>query len=205
MMNKRRIIITLLLMLMMILFAIPAAHAAVDCNAAPAPGVDWSGCDKTNQDFTNADLSGMILVGTDFSGSTFNNTNMSGSDLTNAVMHNMGSGSGLVGPLNANGSKIDGLDLTNNSNIVFATFAGTSGVPLLPAVPPATVIIQCPGGTFANYVDTQCTWTPTAVTMLGMSVEPAGELLPFAAVGALGLVSGLFIAGLRRRREAVAI
>jgi len=205
MINKQRIIITLLLMLMMILFAIPAAHAAVDCDADPEPGVDWSGCVKTNQNFTNVDLSGMILVGTDFSGSTFNNTNMSGSDLTNAIMQNMIFGSGVVGPFNANGAKVDGLDMTENSSIVFATFYLASGVPLLPDVPPATVIIQCPSSTWANYETSQCTWTPTAVTMLGMSVEPSGELLPFAAVGVLGLVSGLFISGLRRRREVVAV
>ncbi|MFN2122480.1 MAG: pentapeptide repeat-containing protein, partial [Candidatus Promineifilaceae bacterium] len=187
------------------LFAIPAAHAA-DCNAAPAAGVDWSGCDKTGQDFTDADLSDMILVGTDFTGSTFDNTDMSGSNLTGAIMDNIVTGEvGVIGPINANGAVIDGFDLSNNDVVIFATFFGASGTPLLPGVPPATVIIQCPGGNFANYVDTQCTWTPTAVTMLGMSVEPAGGLLPFAAVAALGLISGLFIAGLRRRREVVAV
>ena len=205
-MKKRHMIVTLLMLLLMILFAIPAAHAA-DCNAAPAAGVDWSGCDKTGQDFTDADLSDMILVGTDFTGSTFDNTDMSGSNLTGAIMDNIVTGEvGVIGPINANGAVIDGFELSNNDVVIFATFFGASGTPLLPAAPPATVIIQCPPGNWAIYNsgDT-CSWVPTAVTMLGMSVEPAGELLPFAAVGALGMISGLFIAGLRRRREVVAV
>jgi len=205
-MKKRHMIVTLLLMLLMILFAIPAAYAA-DCNVAPGAGVDWSGCDKTNQDFTNADLRGMIMAGTDFTGSTFNNTDMTGSDLRGAIMDNIVTGTfGVVGPIKANGALIEGLDLSNNDVVIFANFFGSTGEPLLPAAPPATVILICPGGNTALYNsgDT-CTWTPTAVTMLGMSVEPAGGLLPFAAVAALGLISGLFIAGLRRRREVVAV
>jgi hypothetical protein len=205
MMNKRHMIISLLLLV--ILFAIPAAQAAPDCGAGPGPGVDWSGCDMTGMDFTNADLSDMILVGTDFTGSTFNNTDMSGSNLTGAIMQNIVTGEvGVVGPINANNAQIEGLDLTNNDVVIFATFVDASGTPMLPPAPPATVTIQCPAGNWVIYnTGGTCNWVPTAVTMLGMSVEPSVALLPFTAVGVMALVSGLFIAGLRKRREVVAV
>lgn len=204
-MNRRNLSISVLIVLALGLLLIPAAQAAPDCTAGPGPGIDWSGCDKTNQDFTNADLSDMILVGTDFTGSTFDNTNLSGSDARGAIMRDMGTGSGVIGPINLNGAQVNGLDLSGNTTIVFATFFGASGTPILPEVPPATIFLQCPGGNLANYVDSFCSWVPTAVSLQGLSGASAVEPLPFAAVASLGLISAVFVAGSRTREEEAAV
>ena len=52
-----------------------------DCNAAPAPMVNWSMCDKSGIELDGANLEGAILVETDFSDAIITNTDMSGANL----------------------------------------------------------------------------------------------------------------------------
>ncbi len=53
--------------------------AAPQCQTAPAPGLDWRGCDKSNIVLQDGDLQGANLVETDFSA-----TDLRGADLTSA-------------------------------------------------------------------------------------------------------------------------
>ena len=69
----------------------PKAYAASpNCAAAPAPGVDLSGCDFTGADLrswviTGADLRGAKLSGTDFRGANLMDVNISGATVSNTT------------------------------------------------------------------------------------------------------------------------
>ena len=53
-----------------------------DCEDEAAPGVNWTGCDKSSLNLQNADLSGAILTKVDFS-----DTNLSGARITDAELN----------------------------------------------------------------------------------------------------------------------
>jgi uncharacterized protein YjbI with pentapeptide repeats len=55
-----------------------------DCNADPAPGVNWSNCDKSGIELDGANLQGANLMGTNFSGAALSNTDLSGAHLGGA-------------------------------------------------------------------------------------------------------------------------
>lgn len=64
----------------------PAPSDIADCNAPPAPGVNWSGCDKTTLNDAGLDLRNANLQGTLFSGNTMFMWDLSGADLTGAQL-----------------------------------------------------------------------------------------------------------------------
>lgn len=62
---KSKILKLISLNLVLTLSVITNVYAVVDCNAKPAPGVDWSHCDKSYQEFDKGTrFYGMILKGT---------------------------------------------------------------------------------------------------------------------------------------------
>ncbi len=62
-----------------------AAITATDCSAAPAPGVNWDGCDKSGLTFYGVDLRGASLVGTDFSDATIGLSDLRDADMSGAL------------------------------------------------------------------------------------------------------------------------
>lgn len=56
----------------------------VDCDAAPAPGVNLSGCDLSDMDLRGVDLSGATLRGTSFRGSNLSDAKFIGTDARGA-------------------------------------------------------------------------------------------------------------------------
>lgn len=58
--------------------------ATVDCNAEPAKGVDWHGCDKSGILLAGADLRGADLSKTNLSGSTLSYTDLTGARIEGA-------------------------------------------------------------------------------------------------------------------------
>lgn len=61
--------------------AVDPPQPPVDCSAPPAPGVNWSGCDKSGIDLTGAVLDRALLVGTDLSDSILDRVSLVGADL----------------------------------------------------------------------------------------------------------------------------
>jgi len=66
-----------------------------NCNIAPAPKVNWRGCDKsgtllTGSDFTAANLSRTKFNSTDLSGSRFPSANLAQADLSYATLNQSG-------------------------------------------------------------------------------------------------------------------
>src|SRR5262245_57004025 len=62
--------------------------AAAACNEEPAPGVDWSECQKTRLMFGSADLSNGEFVETVFSATDLSKANLAGANLTLADLSN---------------------------------------------------------------------------------------------------------------------
>jgi uncharacterized protein YjbI with pentapeptide repeats len=62
------------------------ADAADDCHDAPAPGIDWQNCDRTNLMLSGSDLSGANLAGADFSATDLRNNNLTGANLEKATL-----------------------------------------------------------------------------------------------------------------------
>lgn len=56
-----------------------------DCDAEPAPGVNWSGCDKSGIELDGANLQAANLMDTNFSGAYLTNVDMSGAHLGGAI------------------------------------------------------------------------------------------------------------------------
>jgi uncharacterized protein YjbI with pentapeptide repeats len=76
----------------------PTTHAV---SPAPAPGVDWSGCDLSQAIFQDADLTDANLTNANFtnaflSGSVFTGANISGANFSGAVMNAIISGTGGI-------------------------------------------------------------------------------------------------------------
>ncbi|BCH20653.1 hypothetical protein MesoLjLb_04380 [Mesorhizobium sp. L-8-3] len=62
------------------------AAAAPDCQTAPAPGLDWRGCDKSNIVLQDGNLEGADLVGTDFSASDLRGARLASANLERATL-----------------------------------------------------------------------------------------------------------------------
>lgn len=61
-----------------------APASAADCSAPAAPGVDWSGCDKSDLFLSHADLRGANLSGTILTDAFLPNVNLAGANLSGA-------------------------------------------------------------------------------------------------------------------------
>jgi uncharacterized protein YjbI with pentapeptide repeats len=61
-----------------------AGPAWAGCNDAPAPGVDWTQCEKPRLLLRAANLTGAQLAGADFNGTDLQNAKLVGADLTHA-------------------------------------------------------------------------------------------------------------------------
>jgi len=152
------------------MLAVAGAGAAPDCAAVPAPGVDWSGCDKSaasgiGDALKNADLSSMILVGTNFTGTDLKNAELSDTQIE--------------------GADFSGADVKN------ATFSGALGTPIVSATGDWSNT-TCPNGTAAAATEPYCSWEPLAVTLVGAggSVVTAGwpaALFGLLLAGSAGL------------------
>ena len=101
------------------------AHAA-DCGAEPAPGVNWSSCDKSGLDLagvdlTAADLSGTNLSNADLTGSILTNANLQAATLTGATLNDVTWGATPTGSSDAY-TMIEGttLDVTTTQAGVLA-------------------------------------------------------------------------------------
>lgn len=98
-----------------------AALAAVTCptvdpgtgavTPAPAPGVDWAGCDLSNAYLYGADMSGAQLQNANLTSAYLNTADLAGADLTDATLKSA-SASG-----NLSGATLSGADLTSTSMI----------------------------------------------------------------------------------------
>lgn len=86
----------------------PRAAAAVACpvvdaatgavTPAPAPGIDWLGCNLTDANLTGADLSGADLLGTTLVNANLTDSNLSGANLAAAQLNNTSfTGASLTG------------------------------------------------------------------------------------------------------------
>ncbi len=62
------------------------ASAAPQCQTAPAPGLDWRGCDKSNIVLQDGDLQGADLVETDFSATDLRGANLASANLERATL-----------------------------------------------------------------------------------------------------------------------
>jgi uncharacterized protein YjbI with pentapeptide repeats len=106
-----------------------AGGAAIDCNAAPRPGINLSGCDLTGRNLTTADLTGANLAGANLTGVDLSSgillgANLAGANLTNADL------SGLR-PMDLRGSNLAGAKLAGadfqGADFVGANLAGATG------------------------------------------------------------------------------
>jgi uncharacterized protein YjbI with pentapeptide repeats len=96
--------------------------AAANCSADPAPGVDWTDCDKKVIILSGSDFSAATLVGTDFTSTDLRDSNLMTANLEKAALVR----ASLAGS-HAEGAKFDRIEAyrTNFSRIQAkgATFA----------------------------------------------------------------------------------
>lgn len=62
------------------------AAAAPDCQTAPAPGLNWRGCNKSNIVLQGGNLAGADLVETDFSATDLRDANLASANLERATL-----------------------------------------------------------------------------------------------------------------------
>jgi uncharacterized protein YjbI with pentapeptide repeats len=102
----------------------PTVSASGALSPAPAPGVDWDGCNLANAVLTDADLAGANLSGATMTNDLMARANLSDADLAGASMFNASGNPDLAGAdLNGatltddlfNGANLAGADLTNVS------------------------------------------------------------------------------------------
>jgi uncharacterized protein YjbI with pentapeptide repeats len=61
-------------------------QAAPDCSASPAPGIDWTECDKKLIILSGSDLNGATLVDVDFTSTDLRGTNLLAANLEKATL-----------------------------------------------------------------------------------------------------------------------
>jgi hypothetical protein len=93
-----------------------AVYAA--CSDAPAPGVDWAGCDKSFTDLSGVDLSGADLTNANLSVATLKGADLTGTFLADAVLL----GTDLTGAI------LDRIDLTG-AVLRAAILTDATGIP----------------------------------------------------------------------------
>lgn len=96
------------------LMSASTASAEVDCRAAAAPGVDWTGCEKKLIILRGDDLNGANLVEVDFTSTDLRDTNLLAANLEKATLVR----ASLAGA-DAKGTKFDRIEAyrTDFSNI----------------------------------------------------------------------------------------
>ena len=68
------------------LASLGAASAKPDCSADPAPGVDWTECDKKLIILSGSDFNGATLVGTDFTSTDLRDSNLLAANFEKATL-----------------------------------------------------------------------------------------------------------------------
>ncbi|MVA98127.1 pentapeptide repeat-containing protein [Nitratireductor sp. CAU 1489] len=105
--------------IIVLLLATGAAQAA-DCRSAPAPGIDWRDCNKSNLILKDADLEGAALVDTDFSetdlrGARLVSANLEKATLLRASLAGASAEKANFGKVEAYRSDLSGLSAENAS------------------------------------------------------------------------------------------
>ena len=102
--------------------ACPTVSPSGDVSPAPAPGVDWDGCDLASAVLTGADLAGANLSNANLTGDLMAHADLADADLAGANLFNTAGNPDLAGAdLNGaeltdalfNGADLQGADLTN--------------------------------------------------------------------------------------------
>jgi hypothetical protein len=93
------------------------ATRAADCNAAPAPGVNWAGCDRAGDrlagfDLRGARLSGARLGDSDLQRAQLNYADLSGSSLVGARLDQAALFGANLSGADLRGASFDGADLS---------------------------------------------------------------------------------------------
>ena len=106
----------------------PAPPDIADCNAAPAPGVNWSGCDKSALSDDGLDLRNANLQGTIFSGNTMYMWDLSGADMSGAQLDGGSTTLSALRGANLNGATLDGREILysdlSSADLQLASLAG---------------------------------------------------------------------------------
>ncbi len=84
----------------------------VNCEAAPAPGVNWSNCRLEGRDFANADLAGSHLTNGRFAGALLRAANLSAADLAYADLTRVNLRAARLEGARLVGTDLSGADLT---------------------------------------------------------------------------------------------
>lgn len=98
-----------------------APASAADCSVPAAPGVDWSGCDKSDLFLSSADLRGANLSGTILTNAFLPQANLAGANLSGASAQGADFYQG-----NLSGANLSGIDLTSG----LTKFANLTGINL---------------------------------------------------------------------------
>jgi uncharacterized protein YjbI with pentapeptide repeats len=103
----------------------PTVSAAGDVSPAPAPGVDWDGCNLANAVLTDANLAGANLAGATMTNDLMTRANLSNANLAGASMVNASGNPDLAGA-DLNGATLTD-DLFNGANLAGADLTNLSG------------------------------------------------------------------------------
>ena len=159
-------------------------HIAGDCTAPAAPGVDWSGCDKSGAVLQAVDFTNATLIGTNFAGASLIGSRFAGANVTNANLFQANMSLTYLANSNLAGANLTGatiftatLDFMSLTGATLdgANFRASSGVPIGNGATAGYNNTTCPNGTVvsspncwpANGLPTQ---TPTA-TQTGSSTQ----------------------------------
>ena len=113
------------------------------CKAAPAHGLDWTGCDLAGRDFTGQDLRLITLTGADFAGANLTSTTFANQSLLGANLSAVNPTGSYFRNNNLIGASLTGANLTNadlgysnltQSDLIGVTWSHT----------------KCPDGTFSD-------------------------------------------------------
>lgn len=113
--------------------ACPAVSSAGVVTPAPAPDVDWSGCNLRGANLSAADLGGADLSGADLSGASLANANLTGANLTGANLTGADLGSAYLRNTTLTGATLTGAVLASSRPYLVVSGQITGAPASLPA------------------------------------------------------------------------